>query len=50
MTAGRLNRLFHSVSHRCFDVAVDHGLFNEFAGLERIEGLSIEAAFALLAD
>ncbi len=33
----RLNRLFHSTSGRCFDVAMDHGFFNvrsAFAGLE----------------
>lgn len=36
----RLNRLFHPVSHRCIDVAVDHGFFGEarlLAGIEDIE-------------
>ncbi len=36
----RLNRLFHPVSRRCFDVAIDHGFFNEhafLAGIERID-------------
>ncbi len=36
----RLNRLFHSRSHRCFDVAIDHGFFNErsfLTGIENIE-------------
>lgn len=36
----RLNRLFHPVSRRCFDVAIDHGFFNEhafLAGIEKIE-------------
>lgn len=35
----RLNRLFHPVSRRCFDVAIDHGFFNEFAFLEGIENI-----------
>ena len=36
----RLNRLFHPLSHRCFDVAIDHGFFNErgfLAGIENLE-------------
>ena len=35
----RLNRLFNAKSNRCFDVAVDHGFFNQpgfLAGLENI--------------
>jgi DhnA family fructose-bisphosphate aldolase class Ia len=39
MKASRLNRLFHPVSHRCFDVAIDHGFFNERAFLAGIENL-----------
>jgi fructose-bisphosphate aldolase, class I len=35
----RLNRLFNSKSNRCFDVAVDHGFFNEPAFLQGIENL-----------
>ncbi|MHA3775506.1 class I fructose-bisphosphate aldolase [Verrucomicrobiota bacterium sgz303538] len=35
----RLNRLFHPRSHRCFDVAVDHGFFNERSFLSGIENL-----------
>lgn len=35
----RLNRLFNPKSHRCFDVAVDHGFFNEGAFLQGIENL-----------
>jgi class I fructose-bisphosphate aldolase len=35
----RLNRLFSPVSGRCFDVAVDHGFFNERAFLTGIEDL-----------
>jgi len=36
----RLNRLFHPRSRRCFDVAIDHGFFNErgfLAGIENLE-------------
>ena len=39
MTAYRLNRLFHPVSRRCFDVAIDHGFFNEPAFLAGIEDI-----------
>ena len=35
----RLNRLFNPKSNRCFDVAVDHGFFNERSFLEGIENL-----------
>ncbi len=35
----RLNRLFNSSSGRCFDVAVDHGFFNEAAFLSGIEDM-----------
>jgi DhnA family fructose-bisphosphate aldolase class Ia len=35
----RLNRLFHPTSKRCFDVAIDHGFFNEGAFLAGIEDL-----------
>jgi class I fructose-bisphosphate aldolase len=35
----RLNRLFHARSRRCFDVAVDHGFFNERNFLSGIENL-----------
>lgn len=35
----RLNRLFHQKSRRCFDVAVDHGFFNERSFLTGIENL-----------
>lgn len=40
MKSYRLNRLFNAASRRCFDVAVDHGFFNEpsfLAGIENIE-------------
>lgn len=39
MTSYRLNRLFHPVSRRCFDVAIDHGFFNEPAFLAGIENI-----------
>ncbi len=35
----RLNRLFNSKSNRCFDVAIDHGFFNERGFLQGIENL-----------
>jgi class I fructose-bisphosphate aldolase len=35
----RLNRLFNAKSGRCFDVAVDHGFFNERNFLQGIENL-----------
>jgi DhnA family fructose-bisphosphate aldolase class Ia len=35
----RLNRLFNARSNRCFDVAIDHGFFNEAAFLAGIEDL-----------
>lgn len=39
MKAFRLNRLFNAKSQRCFDVAVDHGFFNERSFLTGIENL-----------
>ena len=33
----RINRLFNAKSNRCFDVAVDHGFFNERGFLQGIE-------------
>jgi len=38
-TSYRLNRLFHPVSRRCFDVAIDHGFFNEYGFLAGIENI-----------
>ncbi len=40
MKAYRINRLFHPTSRRCFDVAIDHGFFNEGAFLSGIEDLA----------
>jgi DhnA family fructose-bisphosphate aldolase class Ia len=39
MKSYRLNRLFHPVSRRCFDVAVDHGFFNQPGFLSGIEDM-----------
>ncbi|HRJ73723.1 MAG TPA: hypothetical protein PLS03_15985 [Terrimicrobiaceae bacterium] len=39
MKTYRLNRLFNAKSNRCFDVAVDHGFFNEHSFLSGIENL-----------
>jgi class I fructose-bisphosphate aldolase len=39
MKTYRLNRLFNAKSNRCFDVAVDHGFFNERGFLQGIENL-----------
>jgi DhnA family fructose-bisphosphate aldolase class Ia len=46
--AYRLNRLFHAVSGRCIDVAVDHGFFGEPRFLEGIEDM--EATVAALVE
>jgi DhnA family fructose-bisphosphate aldolase class Ia len=46
MKTARLNRLFHPKSGHCFDVAIDHGFFNEHAFLAGIE--DIERAVATL--
>jgi fructose-bisphosphate aldolase, class I len=47
MKSFRLNRLFHPRSRRCFDVAIDHGFFNEQSFLGGIE--NIERAVAVVA-
>lgn len=39
MKSYRLNRLFNAQSNRCFDVAVDHGFFNERNFLQGIEDI-----------
>jgi fructose-bisphosphate aldolase, class I len=39
MKTARLNRLFNPKSGRCFDVAIDHGFFNEFDFLSGIEDI-----------
>src|SRR6185312_9153535 len=47
MKKARLNRLFNK-SGKCFDVAIDHGFFNEYSFLSGIENMSraIEAIIA----
>ena len=37
MKQARLNRLFNAKSGRCFDVAIDHGFFNELGFLTGLE-------------
>jgi len=44
----RFNRLFSPKSRRCFDVAIDHGFFNEVSFLAGIENL--EKAIATLVE
>lgn len=39
MKAYRLNRLFNPISKKCFDVAIDHGFFNEYGFLQGIENM-----------
>ncbi|MEO8206663.1 MAG: aldolase [Chthoniobacterales bacterium] len=39
MISYRLNRLFNAKSGHCFDVAIDHGFFNEMAFLNGIEDM-----------
>jgi fructose-bisphosphate aldolase, class I len=45
----RLNRLFHPRSRRCFDVAIDHGFFNEPAFLGGIEDIARAVATVVAA-
>lgn len=46
MKSARLHRLFHPQTRRCFDVALDHGFFNEPSFLAGIEDMP--AAIAAL--
>ncbi|MGV8879412.1 MAG: class I fructose-bisphosphate aldolase [Sphingobacteriaceae bacterium] len=46
MITYKLNRLFNSKSGNCFDVAIDHGFFNELSFLNGIE--NIEKAVKVL--
>lgn len=48
MKTYRLNRLFNSKSGNCFDVAIDHGFFNEFPFLRGIE--SVKKAVSVLVE
>jgi fructose-bisphosphate aldolase, class I len=49
MKASRLNRLFNPRTGRCFDVAVDHGFFNEGSFLAGIEDLARAVATLIAA-
>lgn len=44
----KLNRLFNSKSGNCFDVAIDHGFFNEYPFLSGIE--NVQKAVAVLVE
>lgn len=44
MTAFRLKRLFNAKSGRCFDVAIDHGFFNQYGFLGSIENAAAAIA------
>jgi DhnA family fructose-bisphosphate aldolase class Ia len=48
MKTYKLNRLFNGKSGNCFDVAIDHGFFNEPSFLKGIE--NIEKAIKILVD
>jgi len=48
MKSYRLNRLFNGRSGNCFDVAIDHGFFNEYSFLNGIE--NIKKAVDVLVD
>lgn len=48
MKSYRLNRLFNPVSKKCFDVAIDHGFFNEYNFLQGIE--DIKAAIEIVVN
>jgi class I fructose-bisphosphate aldolase len=48
MKSYRLNRLFNGKSGNCFDVAIDHGFFNEYPFLSGIE--NIKKAVDVLVD
>ena len=52
MKTARLNRLFNPRTGRCFDVALDHGFFNEGSFLAGIENLprAIETLVAAAPD
>lgn len=52
MKTARLHRLFNPKSGRCFDVAIDHGFFNEGSFLSGIENLprAIETLVAAAPD
>lgn len=46
----RLNRLFNARSGKCFDVAIDHGFFNEYGFLQGIENMEQAIATIVAAN
>lgn len=46
----RLNRLFNKKSGKCFDVAIDHGFFNELSFLGGIEDIEKSVKVLIAAD
>lgn len=52
MTEARMKRLFNAKSGRCFDVAIDHGFFNELGFLSGLEDIraAIETLVAAAPD
>ena len=50
MKQARLNRLFNAKSGRCFDVAIDHGFFNEAGFLTGLENVGKAVRTLVRAD
>jgi DhnA family fructose-bisphosphate aldolase class Ia len=50
MKVSRLNRLFNEKSGKCFDVALDHGFFNELNFLGGIENIEKSVKILIEAD
>lgn len=50
MKQARLNRLFNAKSGRCFDVAIDHGFFNELGFLTGLEDAASAVSTLIEAD
>jgi class I fructose-bisphosphate aldolase len=50
MKVSRLNRLFNEKSGKCFDVALDHGFFNELTFLGGIENIEKSVKILIEAD
>lgn len=49
MLSARMNRLFGESGH-CFDVAIDHGMFNQGAFLQGIENMEQAISAIVKAD
>ena len=50
MKVSRLNRIFNEKSGKCFDVALDHGFFNELTFLGGIENIEKSVKILIEAD